>query len=93
MPDSRPLSFLGSFGGTTYRDSSRRWRNLSVVFRPAEIVTKKEPNRHYHVITSVNPRDPNVKKHRLAQLPSKEEHRKNKLISVRAQKVFLEVLT
>ena len=54
---------------------------------------KKEPNRHYHVITSVNPRDHNVKKHRLAQLPSKEEHRKNKLISVRAKKVFLEVVT
>ena len=63
------------------------------MFRPAEIVTKKEPNRHYHAITSVNPRDPNVKKHRLAQLISKEEHRKNKLISVGAQKVFLEVLT
>ena len=63
------------------------------MFRTAVIVTKKEPNRHYHAITSVNPRDPNVKKHRLAQLTSKEEHRKKKLISARAQKVFLEVLT
>ena len=62
MPDSRPLSFLGSFGGTAYRDSTRRWRTLSVVFRTAVIVTKKEPNRHYHAITSVNPRDPYVKK-------------------------------
>ena len=93
MSDSRPLSFLGSFGSTTYRDSSRRWRNLSFVFRTAEIVSKKEPNSHYHLITSVNPRDPNVKKHRLAQLISEEEHRKNKLISVRAQIVFLEVVT
>ena len=62
MSDSRPLSFLGSFGGTTHRDSTRRWLNLSVVFRTAVIVTKEEPNRHYHAITSVNPRDPYVKK-------------------------------
>ena len=32
------------------------------------------------------------KKHRLAQLTSKEEHRKNKLITVGTQKVFLELL-
>ena len=92
--DSRPLSFLGSFAGTTYRDSSEDGALRDVLFQTAIIVlTKKELNRHYHVMTSVNPRDPNVKEHRLAHLTSKEEHRKNKLISVGTQKVVLEVVT
>ena len=50
-------------GQTTYRNSSEHGALQDVFFQTAIIVlTKKEPNRHYHVMTSVNPRHPNVKK-------------------------------
>ena len=49
--------------GPTYRDSSEDGALQGVLFQTAiTVLTKKEPNRQYHVMTSVNPRDPNVNK-------------------------------